>query len=207
MPKILLVYDKSELDAAELLESELDQAFKEKGTTVDVIRSPNEENARERLPGEFSLVITPLNIRKTPQAQLSQEEEAGLELLLWMNQNGMNKPSILITPTYTKRLRSAHTELQDCYVVLSGANMVEEVVEHALQMADKAPSRYLQVDIDVRSRTQWNYRLNGKGFPFETEHEVPIDEDTVKRLSTASVAIGSPTPPRELEGYPAGDRH
>ena len=39
-----------------------------------------------------------------------------------------------------------------------------------------------------------NYRLNGKGFPFETEHEVPIDEDTVKRLSTASVAIGSPPP-------------
>ena len=191
MPEILLVCDQSELEVASLLESELVRAFKEKGAKASVTTSFNEENAKQHLPGEFSLVITPLHIRKAPLTPLAPEEEEGLELLRWMNANRMNKPSILIAPTYTAKLRSAQPELLNCYVVLSGANMVEDVVEHAVQMVDKVQTRYLEVEINLRSRTQWTYRLTGKGFVFSEEHELSIDEPTIQELSIDSETMAS----------------
>ena len=189
MPEILLVYDRSELEVGSVLESELVRVFKEQGASANVTISLSEDNARQKLPGQFSLVITPLNIRKAPLTPLSQEEEEGLELLRWMNACQMNKPSILIASTYTAKMRSAQPELKNCYVVLSGANMVTEVIEHALKMVDKPSARCLEVEIDLRSETQWTYRLIGKGFVFSYESELSIDGPTIEDLKLYSRMI------------------
>jgi hypothetical protein len=191
MKEILLVYDRSEEDAASQLEDELTRAFKKKGEAPAVTRAGNEENARSHLPGEFSLVITALNIRKGPTAPLAMGAEQGIELLRWMNFNQMNTPSILVAPTYTEKLRSAQPELGNCYVVLSGVNMVQDIVAHALQLAYAKPAKFLDVEIRLRSRTQWEYKLVGKGFAYDLGKYLAVDGPAIDDLDAFSSAIGS----------------
>ena len=186
--EILLVYDRSEADVATLLESELGRAFLEKGETLTVTTSGNEENARGHLPRNVSLVITALHIRKGPTGPLALEDEEGIELLRWMYINKMNTPAILVAPTYTDKLRSAQPQLGNCYVVLSSANMVQEIVARAMQLAYEKPAKYLDVEFRMRSRTEWGYKLVGQG-GFLHEHELTVDSSTVDDLVTYSEVI------------------
>jgi len=186
MPEILMVCDRSE-EAGPVLEYELAEAFKKKGESAQIMTSGNEENAKSLLPtGHFSLVITFLQIRKQPMAKMSQEDEEGLELVRWMNRENINTPSILITPTYTKKLQSVQGELRDCYPLVSGKDMVQDVVKQALTMVKKPLEKCLEVEIEVSSRTEWSYRLIGKGFGFEKSDKLSIDERTVRRLLNES---------------------
>src|SRR5215831_5268779 len=174
MPKVLMVYDQYE-EAGPLLESELTAAFREKGLAAHITASLNGENARQHLPEDFSLVITFLHIRKHPLDKVSQDEEEGFELVRWMNLNHMNKPSILISPSQTRRLKNAESvELNNCDVVQSGTEMVKKVVDSAVRIVEKAkaPVRCLEIDIKLSARTRWHYRLKGKGFNFEKEGEL-----------------------------------
>jgi hypothetical protein len=191
MPEILMVCDRSE-EAGPVLEYELAEAFKKKGETADITTSLNEENAKKHLPGNVSLVITFLQIPKQPLTKASPEEQEGLELLCWMNHEHISTPSILITPTYTKKLQGAQTDLGDCYVVLSGKDMVQEVVKQALTMVKEPPERCLEVEIDVNSQTEWGYRLIPKGFSFDDRPgRLAIDEQTIKHLLNDSQSLGS----------------
>jgi hypothetical protein len=193
MKEILVVCDRSEEEVATLLESELTRAFKEKGETLTVTRSGNEENARSHLPGSVSLVITGLHIRKAPAAPLPVEEEEGIELLRWMNITGMKIPSILVVPTYTEKLRSAQSELGNCSVVQSSANMIQEIVGRALKLVYEKPANFLDVEIRLRSRTEWGYKLLGSGFAFSHENDLQVDELAVDELATFSTSIGTAT--------------
>jgi hypothetical protein len=190
MKEILLVFDRSEADAATLLESELVRAFSEKGEAAVVTTSGNEENARSHLQGS-SLVITSLSIRKTPTGPLTSEDEEGIELVRWMNSNQMNTPAILIASTYTEKLRSAQPQLGNCYVILSSANMVQEIVARALQLVYEKPAKFLDIEIRLRSKTEWEYKLAGKGFAYAQENDMTVDEVAVDDLVTYSSSMGS----------------
>jgi hypothetical protein len=191
MAEILLVYDRSEADTVALLESELKRAFSEKGETAVVTTSGSEENARSHLPGSFSLVITSLSIRKTPTGPLTIEDEEGIELIRWMNLNQMNTPAILVAPTYTEKLRSAQPQLGNCYVILSSASMLQEIVARALQLVYEQPAKFLDIEIRLRSKTEWEYKLAGKGFAYAHENDMTVDEAAVDDLVTYSSSMGT----------------
>ena len=191
MPEILLVYDKSE-DAGPTLEYELVRAFQEKGLSANITTSLNEDNAKQHLPGNVSLVIAFLQIPKSPVTKLSQDEEEGLELLCWMNNSQINTSSILVAPTRTKKLQDSQGKVGNCSVVLSGKDMIQDVVKQAVELIEKAPTRCLEVDIDLSGRTKWTYSLTGKGFNFSKPFgELSIDETTILELSTFSDAMAS----------------
>lgn len=191
MPNILLVFDRTEAEAASLVQSELMAAFEADGERVSVTESSNTENARSHLPGDFDLVIVPLRIRKTPVAPLSEEEEEGLELLRWMNRGQIDKPSILVAPTYTDNLRNSQPELGRCYVVLSSASMVQEIVQRAKQLIRHAPAKCLDIEIQLRSRTEWGYSLRGRGFGYMHQADLSVDEGTFEDLSIDSDTVAS----------------
>ncbi len=190
MKEILLVYDRSEADAATLLEMELTRAFADKGE-IRVTTSGNEENARSHLPGNFSLVITALYIRKSPLAPLSIEDEEGIELVRWMRFNRMNAPTILVIPMYTQKLCAAGLHLENCHVIPSGANMVQAIVALAVQLVYEKPAKSLDVEIHLRSRTDWGYKLIGKGFTYYHEHYLTVDESTIKDLDMLSRVVSN----------------
>jgi hypothetical protein len=189
MREILLVYDLRDADVAAELESELTRAFGDKGDSVSVVHSHNSNNAKSLLPGDFSLVITFLHIRKKPGKEpLAEQDEEGLELLSWISLNEMNKPMLLIAPTRTPKLDVLEPNLRNFDVVLTGSTMIQKVVERALQA--KEFSKLLDVEIRLRSMTDWGYRLVGHGFGFKREGNFAIEESDVEELSRASEYVG-----------------
>src|SRR5262249_16900940 len=49
----------------------------------------------------------------------------------------------------------------------------------------------LDVEIRLRSKTQWEYKLVGKGFPFTQENDMAVDEPAVDDMVTFSSSMGS----------------
>jgi hypothetical protein len=180
--KIYLIYDNSDLFAQ--IETELEIAFA--AEQPKILLASNEQAAKTALPdGDFDLVITPLHIRQTSSAPLSQEER-GLSLVRWMNSNRIKIPSILIVPTYTDSQCNCPPPLESSYTILSSSNLIQDVTKLAKQILRNRRARLLDVEINLAERTRWRYKLLGIGFPYEADGDLELDRMTVENLLVLS---------------------
>ncbi|MES1260504.1 MAG: CHAT domain-containing protein [Acidobacteriota bacterium] len=184
---ILQVCEKSGLDNALCINEELKRAFEPEQISVPMFFS--EDDARRALPGDFALVITPLQIRRSPGSPLL-DDERGVDLLAWMSARSINVPGILLTPTQSEKLRRAEPRLYRCTQVPTGGTMFQDVAKAALETIRDTPAKYLDVEIQLRGRAQWNYKIVGKGFPYSYEGVLLIDEKTLADLSLHSRVLG-----------------
>ncbi|MGA8030073.1 MAG: CHAT domain-containing protein [Bryobacteraceae bacterium] len=191
--KILLVSNNTEESG--LLEEELTKVFEEDPESPSVVSvqvSTSEQSARKALPGDFNLVITPLRIRKTPTSAVEENEKLGLQLLRWMGTNQMRMPSILIAPTYPDELLDGGPGLERIHFVKSGGDMIQEVAKRSRKLVHQAPLKCLNVEVLVRDRTHWEFKLSGQGFPYESEHTLILDEAKMSELVESSNDLSVP---------------
>ncbi len=189
MADILLIFDKSDTDMAEVLQRELEDVFKD--GRID--RAYDVAHAKRKLPGTFDLVITALHLRADRETARSVDEERGIDLLSWMNSSGIGIPSLLITTSDPDKLRSRLPELGRCYAIPSGSGMVQETVRLAKQVAKKDQPKCLDIEIQLRDAGDWTYRISGNGFPVTYAHEsvLQIDRRELEDLRTFSGSIAT----------------
>jgi hypothetical protein len=189
MPDILLIFDKSDTDMAEMLQRELEDAFQD--SHLD--RAFDVAHAKRKLPGTFDLVIATLDLREDRTSALSVDEERGIDLFSWMNSSGIDVPGLLIAPSYTDKLRITLPELGKCYVILSGSAMVQETVRLAKQVAKKDQPKCLDIEIQLRDAGDWTYKISGNGFPVTYAHEsvLQIDRRELDDLRTFSGSVAT----------------
>ncbi len=189
MPDILLIFDKSDTDMAEVLQRELEDAFQDS----QIARAFDVAHAKGKLPGTFDLIITALALRENRTSELVVDDERGLDLFSWMNSSGIDVPGLLIAPSYTDKLRTRLPEFGKCYVILSGSGMVQESIRLARQVAKKDQPKCLDIEIELRDAGDWAYKISGNGFSGSYNHEnvLQIDRREVDDLRTFSGSVAT----------------
>ncbi len=189
MADILLIFDKSDTDMAEVLQRELEDVFQD----GRIERAYDVAHAKRKLPGTFDLVITALPLRADRESALSVDEARGIDLLSWMNSSGIGIPSLLITTSDPDKLRSRLPELGRCYAIPSGSGMVQEAVRLAKQVAKKDQPKCLDIEIQLRDAGDWTYKVSGNGFPVTYAHEsvLQIDRRELEDLRTFSGSVAT----------------
>jgi CHAT domain len=170
---ILLVSDNPEESA--LLEEDLTMAGDVDGEPLAVLSVNSEQGAKRALPGDFRLVITPLRIRRTPTSPVNDNEQRGLELLKWMGSNQMRIPSLLVASSYPGEL----SDTEGIHFVRSGGDMIQEIAKRSRNLVSQRPCKCLNVEIRVTDATHWTFKLSGRGFLHESEHDLVLDERTM----------------------------
>lgn len=194
MPKILLVSEQRDGDVALVLESELRNAFSAERENVRIELANSYQTARDALPGDVSLVITPAHLRKTLTSALSLSEMQGVELIRRMQEGQMRIPVILIAPTFTDQLRDAQPYLGQTSIVYTGCDMINAVVKRSKELVYKGPSRRLDVEIHVKKDSAWSYRIIGDGFGYASpDRPFIVDQSALRDLKLFTAALGQAT--------------
>jgi hypothetical protein len=193
MPNILLIFDNSGGEIAQLIQLELEEAFQRDPEQANIDRAFHVAHAKRKLPGKFDLVIAALNLREDGTSAQPADEEHGIGLLRWMNSSGIDIPSLLVAPSDTDKLRATLPELGKCYAIPSGSAMVQETVRLARQVAKKGQPKFLDIEIQLRDANDWTYKINGNGFPVTYAHEsvLQIDRRELSDLRTFSGAVAT----------------